>query len=716
MNFLVQNGGRNHNQSVKAERKYASTMRIDLLLESRDRAERAAQPMPDSSRMEVFSQDAPSTDFEILLQSVYDAAILTDFDGHITNANERALRFFDYDRTAITGRDVGELIAGADEGILATVIENVQSERFTLLQAHCIRRDESLFPAEISATCLKLTGETSLCFFIRDISLRRAVEDQLRIEQTAVQNAGSGIAITSPAGEIDYVNPAVCTLWQCPDHGSMPCRNISDLFCEPAVIAEVIRNAAAAHAWQGELKARRRDGGAFYVHTSVSSCVDEDDTITHLVFSFADTTKRRLDEESLRRYQDHLEELIKDRTAELETINNDLKKEITERLRVEAELRDAILKLREHDAAKSLFVSNVSHELRTPLTALIHAVESLMHGVGGQVSEPVFSYLTMMLEDCWRLDRTVCDILDLSQMEAGRLELHIDNIPFRRMVARTVESLRMEAESVPLALSLAPDGDHGFVGCDAAKMERVLMNVINNAIKFTPAGGTIEVCVETQDRDGTAGICCRVTDSGIGIPEQYLSRVTERFFRVGEQVGGTGLGLAIAKEIIDLHQGRLEIASPPPGAANGTQVTLWLPLAPPQQVMIVAHDRCACSVLVPALEQRGYRLCSYNNGQHALQVLHDGRQHIVIVDSMIPDMDGSEIVMHMKADPLLRKLPVFFLSEEHPATAKSRILDSFGIPVFLKVDGMTDLIAAVEDAFLPPYSTKTIKREQQRRG
>jgi len=688
---------------MKADRKYARTMRIDLLMDDHS-ARRATEASPGKGGgRSTFESRVPETDFNTLLQSLYDAAVLTDFNGVITNVNERALVFFDYRRDAITGLNIENLIAGANTEILATVITNARAGRFTLLQAHCQRSDGSLFPAEISVTCLTLSPAPFLCFFIRDISMRREVEEQLRIEHDAVQNAGSGIAITDPGGTIRYTNPSMCGLWDFSQPDDLLSGQIQDLFTSPAAVDDAMAGAANLRTWQGEMQACRRDGAVFYVQTSITRCFDEDDVLTHLVFSFADTTKRRNDEEALRLYRDHLEDLIRERTADLEASNSDLRREVEEHAITESELREAINKLREHDQSKSQFVSNVSHELRTPLTSLIHSIESLMRGVAGPIPDPVFSYLTMMLEDGWRLDRTVNDILDLGRIESGRLTLNTACIPFHRMVERTTEAMRMEAESIPLTFRIEPDAVAGFVECDAAKMERVITNILGNAIKFTPPGGTVSIAVQAQDRNGADGICCRITDSGVGIPKQYIHRVTERYFRVGEQVVGTGLGLSIAREITERHQGALEITSPPPGNEKGTQVSLWLPLVPPPHVLIVSPDDSLSKDILAALRERGYHAACDNSGQHAMQMLRDGKTQMVIVNALLPDMDGTELIMHIKADALLRSLPVFFISEGNPAPAKSCILQNFDIPLFSSREGTGKLLAAVEDAFLPRH-------------
>lgn len=411
---------------MKARDQYAKTMRIDLLFDGVKPSDIA--PLNTDlflyDRIDEDGAKAKINDFDILLHSLYDAAVLVDFNGIIKDANQRALYFFGYERNDLEGKSVVDLISGATADIFNTIIDNADAERFTLLQAYGIRSDNSIFPSEISVTLLPLASESMLCFFIRDITAHRDVDERLRIEGHAIRNAGNGIVISDPQGVISYANPAMCRLWkrQSPEDFYGKC--IREYFPSPDLITRAMNTIREGGSWSGEIEAQAFDKERFYVHVSVTSCLDSDETLTHFVYSFADITARRRNEEALLRYRDHLEELIGERTNELRSINKELQVEIAERRNIEAELRQAIKKLREHDASKNLFVSNVSHELRTPLTSLIHSIENLVRGGVGHVPDPVMRYLHRMIEDCWRLERTVNDILDLSRIEAGSFNIH----------------------------------------------------------------------------------------------------------------------------------------------------------------------------------------------------------------------------------------------------------------------------------------------------
>jgi PAS domain S-box-containing protein len=179
---------------------FSKTMRIDLIPDVDTdpvaaRKERVVISRPGRTRrQEPPSERGESNHYHALLESIYDAAIITDLTGRIVDVNVRAVEFFLFGREELLGMFVSDVISGADShSLIDTVIRNLESDRFTLIQAYCVRKNSTYFPAEISVNKLAL-AETRLCFFVRDITLRRKAEEMLRTEHNAIQNAGNGIA------------------------------------------------------------------------------------------------------------------------------------------------------------------------------------------------------------------------------------------------------------------------------------------------------------------------------------------------------------------------------------------------------------------------------------------------------------------------------------------------------------------------------------------
>ena len=322
------------------------------------------------------------------------------------------------------------------------------------------------------------------------------------------------------------------------------------------------------------------DRSASWVSTTKLPLRDRDG---HVVGSFGisrDITARKQAEEALQRARDELEMRVQERTAELGRLNDDLRREIAERHRAGVSLQEAYRKLEELDRAKMQFIFNVSHELKTPLASLRYAVDNLLDGLGGPPSEKARLYLETMRRDGERLARTVNDVLDLSRIEANTLALNREQVPLASMVEQIAAALRMPAEKKRHALTVSIESWDDQADCDSEKMSRVLMNVIENAIKYTPPDGIVDILLH-RDPTHPGFAVVDVIDNGIGIPPQFLDRVTERYFRIGEHTNGTGLGLSISKEILELHGGWLQVRSPPHGRGNGTQVSLYIPTLAP---------------------------------------------------------------------------------------------------------------------------------------
>ncbi|MBT5057275.1 MAG: hypothetical protein HOM68_12105 [Gemmatimonadetes bacterium] len=234
--------------------------------------------------------------------------------------------------------------------------------------------------------------------------------------------------------------------------------------------------------------------------------------------------------------------------------------------------------LREMDELKSDFVSNVSHELRTPLTSIKGSVDNMLDGITGELNEKQGRYLGRVQGNANRLSRLVDDLLDLSRIEAGRLELRPTNVSVQRIADDVTASLQTVAEQKQIALSLASDGE-ATAWADADRIHQVLVNLVGNAIKFTESEGKVDVRVQGEGDE----IIVAVSDTGPGIPDDQLATIFDKFHQVGSSADrqGAGLGLAISHKLIELHGGTVFVDSE---LGVGSTFTLTLPVRAPDQV------------------------------------------------------------------------------------------------------------------------------------
>jgi signal transduction histidine kinase len=243
------------------------------------------------------------------------------------------------------------------------------------------------------------------------------------------------------------------------------------------------------------------------------------------------------------------------------------------------ELEDKGQQLEITSRYKSEFLANVSHELRTPLTAIKGFVDNMLDGLTGDLNTRQLRYLTRMKANTDRLARLINDLLDLSRIEAGRIELRPTTLPLAALVHEVVDSLRPVAMDKHIELDVSADDPAASAWADRDKVTQVLMNLLGNALKFTPAAGRVTVALR---RDGAAWAQVAVTDTGPGIAAEELSKIFDQFYQVAkvdtQKAHGTGLGLAIAKTLVEMHGGRLWVESE---VGRGSTFVFTLPVAPP---------------------------------------------------------------------------------------------------------------------------------------
>jgi signal transduction histidine kinase len=261
-------------------------------------------------------------------------------------------------------------------------------------------------------------------------------------------------------------------------------------------------------------------------------------------------------------------------TENLHQVYNRLEKKVEDRTR---ELALANEKLKELDRTKSHFVAHVSHELRTPLTAIKGAVDLMLREMAGPLTEKQVHYLTRVRSNTQHLAGLINDLLDLSKIESGKIEVKSRRVSLSGLVHEVVEALRPVAAEKIIALEATIQEPSILVWGDRDKINQILMNLIGNAIKFTPVQGKVTV---SASRNGGENVQVSVSDTGPGVPPDDREKIFAKFYQIPEMNGanpqGTGLGLAIAKALVELHGGKIWVESE---EGRGSTFSFTLPVS-----------------------------------------------------------------------------------------------------------------------------------------
>lgn len=350
--------------------------------------------------------------------------------------------------------------------------------------------------------------------------------------------------------------------------------------------------------------------------------------------------------------------------------------------RSRSELEQANEKLKELDLMKSEFLNTVSHELRTPLTSIKAFAEILLDNVG-EDPETQSEFLEIINKESDRLTRLINNLLDLSRIEAGRMKWDRDPVDLHEVATSAVMSLRGAAEKKGLNLEVEIEEDLPTVG-DRDKLVQVITNLLGNAIKFTAEGGTVRVVAGRKDLL-TARI--EVHDSGVGIESQFFESIFEKFNQVDSSetrdIKGSGLGLPIARSITEHHDGRLFVESEvgvgstfivelplhiesepePEAASQGSDFSLSeAGLQPGQTVLVVDDEPSIRRFLRHILEAEGLLVMEARTGEDAVAMAMRERPAIVLLDLVLPDIDGFEVLSRLKQQSATRNIPVIILS------------------------------------------------------
>lgn len=490
---------------------------------------------------------------------------------------------------------------------------------------------------------LLLFGVRQVLLAAENVRLRRDLEAKVaertrelqRLSQRSeriVASVADGLYGVDLHGRIQFVNPAAASLLGHPEEELLT-RPAHDTFhlhpqdLEPGdapqrcnlvralSTGEVVRDPEEIY--------RRADGTTFALESTTSPMVDDAGRITGAVTAFRDITERRA----------------------------------VERM-------------------KNEFISVVSHELRTPLTSIRGSLGLVHSGKLGTLPEAAGRMVAIALQSSERLTRLINDILDLERISSGAVPLEVAEHGAAEVISQTVAVLRPVADESSVELRIGPTD--GRVHADLDRIIQTLTNLVGNAIKFSPAGGTVTVSAHGE---GAMVQFC-VADEGRGVPPDKRETIFDRFQQVdssdARDKGGTGLGLAICRTIVERHGGRIWVDSEPgngsrfrftlPGVTDGRRVTDAAPQPPDGApvVLVVDDDSSVLAMLAEVLQQHGLRVVTVREAARALALALTERPAALIVDLRMPGMTGKDLLGQLHANPATAGIPVVVLSVDPP--------------------------------------------------
>ena len=466
---------------------------------------------------------------------------------------------------------------------------------------------------------------------------------------------------------------------------------------QPRVLRALRRSVAGRNPLlEMEFRLRHRDGTWRWIHGRGAALRDDQGRTLRLAGSFTDVSDRR-------RAQAALEE----RSAELSVANAQLARA--------ARLKDE-------------FLASMSHELRTPLNAVLGMAEVLSEEIPGPLVPAQRDCVQTIAESGRHLLALINDILDLSKIEAGKIVIDCEPVPLREIVRASLRFIKESALKKNLQVCEDFRQTTETVVADSRRLKQILINLLANAVKFTPEGGRVGIEVwQPPERDAVA---FTVWDTGIGIAAADLAGLFQPFVQVdsklSRQFGGTGLGLAIVRKLAELHDGSVAVESVP---GHGSRFTVVLPLAPspsgptnvpaaapaaelpardplrPLRVLLVEDNERTIAAFRQYLEAHGCAIAVAATGPEGLDLARHTPVDVVVLDLQLPGMDGFEVLQALRQHPATAALPVVALTALNMPGARARCLAAgarahLEKPVRLPV--LFDLLRAVPRAVAPP--------------
>jgi PAS domain S-box-containing protein len=662
-------------RDATAERRAEQAIRqINQELEQRVR-ERTAQLDAANRRLQLV-------DFTVEQASV--AIYWSGPDARILRVNDAACRMLGYSAAELLAKRITDINAGLPGDGWDEFWRTLGARRRMAFEAVHRRRDGVDVPVEVDVNRIEFDGAEYNVAFVRDITERKRADMALRASEErfrgTLDTMIEGCQIIGFDWRYLYVNAAAAAQGRSRPQALIG-RTMMDAYpgIEATPVFAVLRRCMETRRVEHiENEFVFGDGSAGWFELVIQPVPEG------LFVLSLDITERKRAERQLRELTADLERRVAERTAALEAAGRELAHK-------NAELARA-------NRLKSEFLANMSHELRTPLNAIIGFSEVLRDGLAGALTPQQREYADDIHTSGRHLLALINDVLDLSKIEAGSMQLEQDAVRAAPLLQSCLTLVREKALARRIELRADIDPALGTIEGDSRKVKQLVLNLLSNAVKFTAEGGRVCLSAGRVDRariravQASAGrliapaaaddefVEIAVEDSGIGIAAADLGRLFEPFVQVDASLTrrheGTGLGLALVRRLVELHGGGLAAESAP---GRGSRFTVWLPyrpvpepsaeppLPPPTAravplALLIEDNDASAHLLVRELEHHGLAVLRAATAEEGLVLARKRRPDLIVLDVFLPHIDGWECLDRLKSDEQTADIPVVIVT------------------------------------------------------
>jgi len=605
-------------------------------------------------------QIASKERIDSILQASPDGICVIDTEGTIQMANQSMLQIFGYESNEVMGQDVKILmfddIAREHDHYIERIVWGREPKLIGKGSREVIgrKKDGSSFPMDLSVSMVGAGKEALFVGILRDITERIAMQEKAR--ELAAFQAALLDAVPNPifVKDQDLKYTAFNRAYE-EAFGMRREEYIGKTILEAEYITE---DREGYHQADRELIAR---GG----------------------FTREEYTARFADD------RDH-DVLYWRRTFDL---GNGIPGgmmgiliDISDRKQMEREMEIAREQAESANETKSAFLANMSHELRTPMNAIIGYAEMLKEDAEDDENDEIVPDLDHIITAGRHLLQLINDVLDISKIEAGRMDLYLEDFDIATMINDAASTVTTLVEKNNNELDIKVAENLGSMHADLTKIRQIVFNLVSNAAKFT-SGGKVGIEASAIDKDGRAFIRLAVADTGIGVPQEKLEHIFEEFSQADNSTtrnyGGTGLGLALVRKFARMMGGDIQVESTP---GEGSTFTLELParvveedgkltsvlqeidttikssLTSLGKILVIDDDPTARQLLTRILEDQGYQVITAESGEQGIALAKSEKPTLITCDILMPNVDGWEVLQFLKDDPDTASIPVVMVS------------------------------------------------------